>query len=126
MEIEMMTESSEVLKRRDYKYGFVTDVETEDFPEGLSEDIINHLSDIKNEPDFNREYRLKAFRYWQTLEEPEWAQLNYPKIDFQALRYYSAPKQNTDGPKSMDEVDPEILETFKRLGIPLGEQARNS
>ncbi|NRA65599.1 MAG: Fe-S cluster assembly protein SufB [Pseudobacteriovorax sp.] len=119
-----MTESSEVLKRRDYKYGFVTDVETEDFPEGLSEDIINHLSDIKNEPDFIREYRLKAFRYWQTLEEPEWAQLNYPKIDFQALRYYSAPKQNTDGPKSMDEVDPEILETFKRLGIPLGEQAR--
>ena len=120
----MMSNQSESLQKREYKYGFVTDVETEEFPIGLSEEIVTRISDIKNEPDFVREYRLKAFRYWQTLEEPKWAGLDYPKIDFQALRYYSAPKKNTDGPKSLDEVDPEILETFKRLGVPLGEQAR--
>ena len=118
-----MIEDTSDFSNREYKYGFVTDVETEDFPVGLSEEIINRISDIKEEPNFVREYRLKAFRYWQTLTEPKWAELDYPEVDFQSLRYYSAPKKNTDGPKSLDEVDPEILETFKKLGIPLGEQA---
>ena len=119
-----MPNSSSDLQKREYKYGFVTDVETEDFPQGLSEDIIRQISDIKDEPEFVRQYRLKAYRHWLTLAEPKWAGLRYPQIDFNALRYYSAPKKNTDGPKSLDEVDPEILETFKRLGVPLGEQAR--
>lgn len=124
-EKDINKEASEVsdFSKREYKYGFVSDVETEDFPVGLSEEIIHRISDIKKEPDFIREYRLKAYRYWQTLEEPQWAHLNYPKIDFQSIRYYSAPKKNSDGPKSLDEVDPEILETFKKLGVPLGEQA---
>lgn len=108
----------------DYKYGFVTDVETEDFPVGLSEDIIRRISSIKNEPEFVLDYRLKAYRHWTTLEEPQWAQLDYPSIDYQAIRYYSAPKKDPNAPKSLDEVDPEIIETFKKLGIPLGEHAK--
>ena len=121
---EKMEQANSEFSNREYKYGFVTDVETEDFPKGLSEEIVKKISEIKNEPEFIREYRLKAFRHWQKLEEPKWAELDYPAIDFQAVRYYSAPKKNTDGPKSLDEVDPEILETFKKLGIPLGEQAK--
>ncbi|SMF47233.1 Fe-S cluster assembly protein SufB [Pseudobacteriovorax antillogorgiicola] len=119
-----MEEATSEFSNREYKYGFVSDVETEDFPVGINEDIVNMISDIKDEPDFVRQYRLKAFRYWQKMSEPDWAEIDYPKIDFQGVRYYSAPKKNTDGPKSLDEVDPEILETFKKLGIPLGEQAR--
>ena len=120
-----MSSASDEFKKQDYKYGFVTDIETQDFPVGLSEDIINRISDIKKEPDFVREFRLKAFRYWQKLEEPDWAHLNIEPIDFQAIRYYSAPKtENPDAPKSLNEVDPELLETFARLGIPVGEQAR--
>lgn len=125
--VEMMTEQAtktSQFSRREYKYGFYTDIETEEFPKGLNEDIITRISDIKKEPDFIREIRLKAFRYWQTLEEPRWAHVTYPKIDYQALRYYSAPKQKGEGPKSLDEVDKEILDTFNRLGIPLSEQKR--
>ena len=102
---EKMDQAKSEFSNKEYNYGFVTDIETEDFPKGLSEEIINRISDIKNEPDFIREYRLKAFRYWQQMSEPDWAELQYPPIDFQAVRYYSAPKQNTDGPKSLDEVD---------------------
>ncbi len=119
-----MSDASTKFSKREYKYGFVTNVESEDFPVGLSEEVINRISDIKQEPEFIRNYRLKAFRHWQTLKEPSWADLHYPPIDFQSLTYYSAPKKNTDGPKSLDEVDPEILETFKKLGVPFGEQAK--
>ena len=108
----------------EYKYGFETDVDTVEFPKGLSEDIIRKLWEIKGEPDFMLEYRLKAFRHWQTLEEPTWAHVTYDKPDFQDLRYYSAPKKLGEGPKSLDEVDDEVLKTFDRLGIPLHEQKR--
>jgi Fe-S cluster assembly protein SufB len=112
------------LSDREYKYGFVTDVETVEFPKGLSEDVIRQLSAIKNEPDFVLEFRLKAFRHWLTMDEPTWADVQYPEIDFQDLRYYSAPKKKGNGPKSLDEVDQEVIETFNRLGIPLDEQKR--
>ena len=107
--------NSEDLKNREYKYGFETEVETVQFPKGLSEEIINKLSDIKNEPDFVREYRLKAYKHWKTLKEPEWGTFEYEKVDFDELTYYSAPKSQEDGPKSLDEIDPEILETFNKL-----------
>lgn len=112
------------LAAKKYKHGFYTDIQTEDFPIGLNEDVIRRISAIKKEPDFVLEFRLKAFRYWQTLPEPEWAHVDYPKVDYQALKYYSAPKTNADGPKSLDEVDDEILKTFEKLGIPLSEQKR--
>ncbi|MCA0201703.1 MAG: Fe-S cluster assembly protein SufB [Proteobacteria bacterium] len=105
-----------------YKYGFVTDIESEKAPKGLSEDIIRFISAKKNEPEWMLEWRLKAYRYWLALgdEEPKWAKLNYPKIDYQDSYYYAAPKQKL---ASMDEVDPKLLETYKKLGIPLAEQA---
>ncbi len=105
-----------------YKYGFVTDIESDKAPKGLNEDIIRFISAKKNEPEWMLEYRLKAYRYWLTLadEEPAWAKLDYPKIDYQDAYYYAAPKQKL---ASMDEVDPKLLETYKKLGIPLAEQA---
>jgi Fe-S cluster assembly protein SufB len=105
-----------------YKYGFVTDIESDMAPKGLSEDIVRFISAKKGEPEWMLEWRLKAYRYWLTLadEEPAWAKLNYPKIDYQASYYYAAPKQKL---ASMDEVDPKLLETYKKLGIPLAEQA---
>lgn len=113
----------EELTRSDYKYGFVTDIETDSAPKGLNEDIIRFISARKNEPEFMLEYRLKAFRYWQTMQEPEWAHVSYPKIDFQDIIYYSAPKKKPEL-KSLDEVDPELLKTFEKLGISLEEQKR--
>lgn len=110
----------------EYKYGFTTDIETETFPKGLNEDIIRLISSKKNEPEWMLEYRLKSYRHWLTLTEPTWAAVTYPKIDFQALAYYSAPKTKTDATKSMDEIDPELIKTFERLGIPLQEQKRIS
>ena len=109
---------------QEYKQGFVTEVETETFPPGLDEDVIRRLSKIKNEPDFMLEYRLQAFRHWQGMKSPDWAQLNITPIDYQAISYYSAPKRKEDGPQSLDEIDPELLETYKKLGIPLDEQER--
>jgi len=105
----------------EYKYGFVTDIETETIPKGLSEDVVRIISEKKGEPEWMLEFRLKAFRHWQTMEMPQWAHLNIPDIDFQEVIYYAAPKQK---PKleSLDEVDPELLDTFNRLGIPLEEQ----
>ncbi len=117
-------EQIEDLIGQDYKQGFVTDVEVETFPPGLDEDVIRRLSKVKNEPDFMLEYRLEAYRHWLTMAEPEWAQLNIEPIDYQAISYYSAPKKKEDGPKSLDEVDPELIETYKKLGIPLDEQER--
>lgn len=104
-----------------YKYGFVTDIETEQAPKGLNEDIIALISSKKNEPKWLLEYRLKAFKHWKTLKEPEWAKIDYTKVDYQDLYYYSAPKQKAS-PKSLDEIDPKILETYKKLGIPIQEQ----
>lgn len=117
----------ENLPPKEYKYGFYTDIEAEDFPKGLNEEVIRMISAIKEEPEFVLEFRLKAFNYWKKMVEPEWAHLDYQKVDFQDLKYYSAPKKNDkNAPKSLDEVDPEILETFERLGIPLSEQKRLS
>lgn len=120
-----MSQSSE-LGNTDYKYGFETDIETDSVRKGLNEDIIRLISSKKNEPDFMLEYRLKAFRHWLTLEEPTWANVQYPKIDFQDICYYSAPKQQETKPESLDQLDPELLKTFERLGIPLQEQKRIS
>lgn len=104
-----------------YKYGFVTDIEAETIPKGLNADIICLISRKKGEPDWLLDYRLKAFEFWQTMKEPRWAKLVYDKIDYQDLYYYSAPKQKV-APKSLGEVDPELLETYEKLGIPLKEQ----
>ncbi|MAU41282.1 MAG: Fe-S cluster assembly protein SufB [Kordiimonas sp.] len=110
----------------DYKYGFITDIETEKAPKGLSEDTIRFISAKKEEPEWLLEWRLKAFAYWQSLAaeegEPDWAMVNYPKIDFQDIYYYAAPKSQEDRPKSLDEVDPELLATYEKLGISLDEQ----
>lgn len=104
-----------------YKYGFTTDVDTEIIPVGLNEDVVRLISKKKNEPEWLLEFRLKAYRHWLTLKMPEWAHLDIPPIDYQAISYYAAPKKK-EGPKSLDEVDPELLETFDKLGIPLQEQ----
>jgi Fe-S cluster assembly protein SufB len=110
--------------QNDYKYGFVTDIETEEFPRGLSEEVIRLLSQRKQEPEWLLDYRLKAYQHWLTLEHPEWQYCKIPPIDFNAIYYYSRPKTKKDAYKSLDEVDPELLETFEKLGIPLTEQKR--
>lgn len=107
---------------QDYQHGFVTDIEVDSFEPGLNESIIRRLSAIKGEPEFLLEWRLNAFKHWQTLTEPNWSTVHYPPIDYQALSYYSAPKSKKDAPKSLDEVDPELLRTYEKLGIPLREQ----
>ncbi len=112
--------------QQEYKHGFVTTIEADVAPKGLNEDIIHFISAKKNEPEWMLEYRLKAFKHWQTLKEPDWAQLKYPPIDYQDIHYYAAPKSMTEKPKSLDELDPELLKTFERLGIPLQEQKRIS
>ncbi|MCM1293427.1 MAG: Fe-S cluster assembly protein SufB [Bacteroides sp.] len=109
----------------DYKYGFTTDIDTEIIPRGLNEDVIRFISARKGEPDWLLEFRLKAYRHWLTLDPPKWAHLDIPEIDFQAISYYAAPRQKT-GPKSLDEVDPELIDTFNKLGIPLEEQKQLS
>lgn len=111
----------------EYKHGFVTPVETEILRKGLDEEIIRLISSKKSEPEWLLEYRLKAYRHWLTLDEPHWAKLDYPPIDYKSLSYYAAPKsKGDDHPKSLDELDPELLKTFERLGIPLSEQKRIS
>lgn len=113
------------LINKEYEHGFVTDIESDSIAPGLNEDVIRIISGKKNEPEFMLEWRLKAYRYWLTMTEPhEWAQLNYKPINYQDIVYYSAPKQPGDGPKSLDEVDPELLRTYEKLGIPLLEQQR--
>ncbi len=105
-----------------YKYGFVTDIETDFSPVGLSEETVRFISARKNEPEWLLDWRLKALALWRKMEEPRWAMVSYPAIDYQGLHYYAAPKAKTDGPKSLDEVDPELLSTYEKLGIPLKEQ----
>jgi Fe-S cluster assembly protein SufB len=107
-----------------YKYGFITDIETEEFPKGLSEDIIRLISQKKNEPQWLLEYRLKAYRHWLTLTHPNWQYCSIPPVDFQSIYYYSKPKTKKNAYQNLDEVDPELLETFEKLGIPLTEQKR--
>jgi Fe-S cluster assembly protein SufB len=114
----------ENLTGREYQYGFVTDVEADAAPRGLSEDTIKLISRKKDEPGFMLEWRLKAYRHWLKMKEPTWANIHYPKIDYQDMIYYSAPKPKKAGPKSLDEVDPEVLKTYAKLGIPLLEQQR--
>ncbi|MBL8200678.1 MAG: Fe-S cluster assembly protein SufB [Chromatiales bacterium] len=108
---------------RRYAHGFVTDIESDTVPPGLSEDTIRFISAKKGEPEFLLEWRLKAYRHWLTLREPRWAKVHHPPIDYQAISYYSAPKA-PQGPRSIDEVDPKLLETYEKLGIPLHERAR--
>ena len=105
----------------EYKYGFFSQFEMDKAPKGLSEDIVRFISAKKGEPDWMTDWRLEAYRRWLTMEEPTWARVDYPKIDFQDLYYYAAPK-SASGPKSLEEVDPELLEYYRKLGIPLEEQ----
>ncbi len=121
-----MTDSTETLERladSDYQYGFVTDIEQETMPPGLNESVVRLISAKKQEPDWLLEWRLTAFRHWLTQQPPQWARVHYPPIDYQAISYYAAPKQKSDGPKSLDEIDPELRRTYEKLGIPLAEQA---
>lgn len=121
-----MTDSTQALERiatSDYKYGFVTDIEQETVPPGLDEGVIRLISAKKQEPDWLLEWRLQAYRHWLTMKEPKWARVHYPPIDYQAISYYAAPKNKGDGPKSLDEIDPELRRTYEKLGIPLAEQA---
>ncbi|HEU4516745.1 MAG TPA: Fe-S cluster assembly protein SufB [Steroidobacteraceae bacterium] len=114
----------ESLVARKYRHGFVTDIASDTVAPGLDEDVIRLISAKKDEPAFMLEWRLKAFRRWTRMREPTWAHVSYPPIDFQAISYYSAPKQRTDGPKSLADVDPKLLETYDKLGIPLHERAK--
>jgi Fe-S cluster assembly protein SufB len=116
------TETIQEIAERDYEFGFVTDIEQDSIPAGLDEDTIRLLSAKKEEPEYMLEWRLKAYRQWLKMEEPDWQNVQYSPIDYQSLVYYSAPKSMADGPKSLDEVDPELLETYEKLGIPLKEQ----
>jgi Fe-S cluster assembly protein SufB len=109
--------------QQDYRYGFVTDIEADSAPPGLSEDIVRFISAKKQEPQWLLDWRLKAYRHWLTMTEPSWQNVHYPPIDYQSVIYYSAPKSGGDGPKSLDEVDPKLLETYDKLGIPLEERA---
>jgi len=118
------TETIEGLVKKEYKYGFYTDVEADSAPPGLNEDIVRLISKKKNEPDFMLDWRLKAYRHWLTMTEPTWPHVHYPPIEYQKSVYYSAPKKKGDGPKSLEEVDPKLLETYEKLGIPLKERER--
>ena len=121
MESSTATDISSFVSRK-YKEGFVTDIESETFAPGLDENVVIALSEKKKEPEFMREWRLKAFQRWKKMQEPVWAHVDYTPIDYQAISYYSAPKSDKDRPKSLDEVDPKLLETYEKLGIPLSEQ----
>ena len=110
------------LTQEKYKYGFTTEVHTDVIERGLNEDVVRLISSKKDEPEWLLEFRLKAYRHWLTLEMPTWAHLRIPEIDYQAISYYADPTKKKEGPKSMDEVDPELIKTFNKLGIPLEEQ----
>jgi len=110
------------LVRSEYEHGFITDIDADTLPPGLNEDVVRAISARKGEPDFLLQWRLKAFRHWLTMPTPEWAAVHYPPIDFQSISYFSAPKKADDGPKSLDEVDPALIETYNKLGIPIEEQ----
>jgi Fe-S cluster assembly protein SufB len=122
----MAVEATETIERwasEEYKYGFITDIESDSLAPGLSEEVVRFISAKKQEPEWMLEWRLNAYRHWLTMTEPTWQNVHYPPIDYQSIVYYSAPKQKGDGPKSLDEVDPKLLETYEKLGIPLHERA---
>ncbi|BAT52362.1 putative ABC transporter membrane protein ycf24 [Nostoc sp. NIES-3756] len=119
-----MSATVKTLVNQPYKYGFVTDIEADTIPRGLNEDVVRLISAKKNEPEFMLEFRLRAFRQWQKMTEPTWPSVKYPPIDYQNIIYYSAPKQKKEKLNSLDEVDPTLIETFEKLGIPLSEQKR--
>ena len=112
------------IAEREYRAGFVTDIESEQIPAGLSEDVVRLISAKKGEPEWLLDWRLKAYRHWLTMTEPTWPNVHYPPIDYQSIVYYSAPKQKKNAPKSLEEVDPKLLETYEKLGIPLRERAK--
>ena len=116
------SETIQELVDQEYKYGFVTDIEADAIPRGLNEEVVRTISARKNEPPFMLEWRLRAYRHWLTMKEPAWHNVHYPPIDYQNIIYYAAPKSGKDGPKSLDEVDPELLRTYEKLGISLQEQ----
>ena len=122
-------ENEEILRdvtAGEYKYGFVSDIDTHIIPKGLNEDVVRYISTVKGEPEWLLEFRLKAFRHWQTLEMPHWAHLDIPEIDYQGISYYAAPKPKSDAPKSLDHIDPDLKKTFDKLGLSLQEQMRLS
>src|SRR6201984_3543154 len=122
-----MSESAkqlETLIARGYQHGFVTEIDSDTVPPGLDEDVVRLISRKKHEPAFLTEWRLKALRHWLTMKEPHWAHVKFAPIDYQAISYYSAPRSKKDGPKSLAEVDPKLLETYEKLGVPLHEPAR--
>ncbi len=114
----------ESLVNRRYEHGFVTDIETDTLPPGLDEDVVRAISERKNEPEFMLDWRLRAYRQWRQMREPTWAHVKFSPIDYEGISYYSAPKSDEDRPKSLEEVDPKLLETYEKLGIPLHERAR--
>ena len=118
----MSNEELKKIAETEYQYGFETHIEQDTLPPGLDEGVITHISRMKNEPEWLLEFRLNAYRHWLTLEQPDWGHLNIKPIDYQAISYYSAPKNKKEGPKSLDEVDPELLRTYEKLGIPLQER----
>jgi Fe-S cluster assembly protein SufB len=118
------TDTIEQFVNREYQHGFVTEIEMDSAPRGLSEDIVRLISRKKKEPDFLLQWRLKAYRHWLTMEVPAWPNVHYPPVDFQDIIYYAAPAQKGPAPKSLDEVDPKLLETYNKLGISLREQER--
>ena len=118
------TSNLDSLVEKKYQHGFVTDIESETLPPGLSEDVIRAISARKKEPEWLLEWRLKAYAQWLDMEQPDWAHLDIDPIDFQAISYFSAPKSDKDRPQSLDEVDPKLLETYDKLGVPLHERAR--
>jgi len=117
------TNTIETIANQEYKWGFVSDIDSDSIPRGLSEDVVRLISAKKREPEWLLEWRLKAYRHWLTMTEPTWANVHYPKIDYQDIIYYAAPKRGKNAPKSLDEVDPELLRTYEKLGIPLQERA---
>ncbi len=116
--------TAEDFVNRDYQAGFVTDIESETIPVGLNEDVIRLISSKKSEPQWLLDWRLAAFRHWLTMKEPAWQNVHYPAIDYQAISYFSEPKKKKDGPKTLADVDPKLLETYEKLGVPLHERAR--
>ena len=116
------TSAVEDLVRSGYEHGFVTEIESDTFPPGLDASVVRAISRRKEEPEFMTEWRLRAYEHWLTMRHPDWSAVRHPPIDFQSISYFSAPKRPGDGPKSLDEVDPALLETYAKLGIPLEEQ----
>jgi len=113
----------ELLANQEYKYGFETAIETDTMPPGLSEEVVRLISAKKREPKWLTDWRLSAYRHWLNMKDPEWANVHFPSIDYQSIVYYSAPKTQKEGPQSLEEVDPELLATYEKLGVPLRERA---